>query len=134
MHVEPYLNFNGRTEEALDFYKSALNAEVTMLMRFKDAPPGSCAPGHENKIMHASLRIGASTIMASDGECTGGTRFEGINLTLSVDSDAEAVQRFNALSAGGKVTMPLTKTFFSSNFGMCLDKFGVMWGIIVSHN
>jgi PhnB protein len=132
MHVDPYLNFNGRCEEALDFYKSAVNAEVTMLMRFKDAPPGSCAPGHENKIMHAALRIGSSSVMASDGQCTGSTRFEGINLTLSVASDAEAAQRFSALSAGGKVTMPLAKTFFSSNFGMCFDKFGIMWMVIVT--
>jgi PhnB protein len=136
MRVEPYLTFDGRCEEAIEFYKSALGAEVTMLMRFKDSPeshpPGMVPPGAENKVMHASLRIGDSTVMASDGRCLGRPNFDGISLSLSVSNDAQAERLFAALANGGKVSMPLAKTFFSSRFGMVSDRFGVSWMIIVA--
>jgi PhnB protein len=134
MRVEPYLNFNGRCAEALEFYKRALDAKVTMLMHFKDCPdpqPGMIPPGTEDKVMHASMLIGQTRVMASDGRCSGHTDFNGINLSLSVDSEAEADKTFNALADGGKVTMPLTKTFYSPRFGMVTDRFGVSWMVIV---
>jgi PhnB protein len=136
MQVQPYLFFDGRCEEAMEFYKSALGAEVTMLMRFKDSPdphpPGMIPPGAENKVMHASLRIGDSTVMASDGQCLGQANFQGFSLSLSVSNDAEAERLFAALADGGKVCMALAKTFFSSGFGMVSDRFGVSWMIIVA--
>ena len=136
MQAQPYLIFDGRCEEAIEFYKSALGAEVTMLMRFKDSPephpPGMLPPGAETKVMHASLRIGDSMVMASDGQCLGQANFQGFSLALSVSNDAEAERLFAALGNGGKVCMPLAKTFFSSRFGMVADRFGVSWMIIVA--
>jgi PhnB protein len=87
-------------------------------------------PGGENKVMHSTVRIGDSNVMFSDGNCTGQSKFGGINLSISVSSDVEAQRVFSALSEGGKVTMPLGKTFFSSSFGMLQDKFGVSWMVI----
>jgi PhnB protein len=136
MHVQSYLFFEGRCEEAIDFYKSALSAEVEMLMRVKDSPepppPGMYPPGSENKILHASVRIGDTVVMASDGNCTGKPSFQGVSLSLAVASEAEAERRFDALAAGGEVQMPLTKTFFSPRFGMLTDRFGVAWMVVVS--
>jgi PhnB protein len=136
MLVQPYLFFEGRCEEAVEFYRKTLGAEVTMLMRYKDSPephqPGSIPPGAENKVMHMSLRIGESTVMGSDGRCSGQPNFQGFSLSLTVKNDAEAEQRFAALSAGGQVHVPLTKTFFSSRFGMLTDRFGVGWMVLVA--
>ena len=135
MQVQPYLFFDGRCEEALEFYRTALGAEVLMMMRFKENPeppaPGMCPPNFEEKIMHASFRIGESTLMASDGQATGHPVFQGISLSLTVSSDAEATRLFNALGDGGQIQMPLTKTFYSSLFGMVADRFGVSWMVIV---
>lgn len=133
--VQAYLFFNGRCEEAIEFYRKALGAEVDMLLRFKDSPephqPGMVPPGSENKVMHASFRVGDTQIRASDGRCTGKANFDGFALSLSVSTEAEADRRFTALADGGKVQMPLTKTFFSPRFGMVADRFGVMWMVIV---
>ena len=135
MKVESYLFFNGRCEEAIEFYKRAVGANVTMLMRNKDAPekppPGMLPPNSDNKIMHASFTIGETTVMASDGHCTGELKFEGFSLSITATSEAEADRVFNALADGGQVRMPLGKTFFSPKFGMCADKFGVGWMVIV---
>jgi PhnB protein len=135
MQVQPYLTFNGRCEEALDFYRKAVDAEVTALMRFKEAPephpPGMIPPGYENKVMHSSFRIGDTTVMATDGGCGDGSGFRGFSLTLSVADEAEAKRRFAALSEGGQVQMPLAKTFFASSFGVLADRFGVSWMVIV---
>jgi PhnB protein len=134
MQVQPYLNFNGRCEEALEFYRTALGAQETMLMRFKDSPqPGMVPPGDENKVMHARFRIGETTILASDGRCQGKPTFEGVSLSLTVANDAEAERCFTALANGGQVQMPLTKTFFASSFGMVADRFGVSWMVYVGH-
>ena len=137
MNIEPYLFFNGRCEEAIDFYKKALGAEVTMLMRFKDSPephqPGMVPPGSENKIMHANLRVGAANLMASDGHCTGKTDFQGFALSIAAANEADAKRKFAALADGGKVEMPLGKTFWSPLFGMVSDRFGVWWMIGVAH-
>jgi PhnB protein len=115
MRVQPYLFFEGRCEEALEFYRRALGAEVEMLMRFKDSPdPGSCTAGTEDKVMHASFRIGDSTLMASDGRCQGQPSFQGIALSLTAADDAQAERLFAALAEGGQVQVPLEKTFFSS--------------------
>ncbi len=131
MKVEPYLFFEGRCEEALDFYRKTLGAEVAMLMRFKDAPdPSMCQPGTENKIMHANVRIGDTTLMVSDGMNGGTPSFHGFSLTLSVMDEAEAERLFTALSEGGQVRMPMGKTFFASRFGMLVDRFGVPWMIL----
>ncbi len=130
--VQPYLFFDNRCEEALEFYHKALGAEVTALMRFKDSPePTGCPPGSENKVMHASFRIGDTTIMASDGRCSGKPTFDGFSLTISTGSEAEANRLFTALTDGGQVQMPLTKTFFSPAFGMVADRFGVSWMVLV---
>ena len=135
MHIQPYLDFNGRCDEAIEFYREALGAKVNLLMRFKDSPEphsaDSGSPDAENKVMHAAVQIGDTIIFMSDGRCSGNPKFQGINLSLSVSSDAEATQRFEALSQNGQVHMPLTKTFFSSGFGMLVDQFGVMWMIMV---
>lgn len=136
MYVQPYLFFDGTCEAALDFYRKALGAEVTMLMRYKESPepppPGMVPPGSENKVMHASFRIGDTTVMASDGNCQGKPSFQGFALSLSVPNEAEADRLFAALAEGGKVQLPLTKTFFSSRFGMVADRFGVGWMVIVA--
>jgi PhnB protein len=136
MHVQSYLFFDGRCEEALEFYKKALGAEVLMLMRNSDspepAPPGMLPPGSENKVMHASFKVGDSTLMASDGSCHGKPTFQGVSLSLTVASAEEAEQRFAALAEGGQVQMPLTQTFFSPRFGMVADRFGVSWMVHVA--
>jgi len=136
MKVEPYLFFDGRCEEAIEFYRKTLGAEVQMLMRYKDSPeppqPGMVPPGAENKIMHATLRIGETTVMASDGQCTGKPKFDGFALSITAASGAEAERVFKSLGEGGKVQMPLTKTFFAPSFGMLADRFGVAWMVIVA--
>ena len=136
MQVQPYLFFDGRCEEAIEFYRRALGAEVTMLMRFKDGPPAEgCGPGVAppgDKVMHANLRVGDSTVLVSDGRCEGRPNFQGFSLSLTVPNDAAAERLFAALSDGGQVQMPLTKTFFSSRFGMVADRFGVSWMIYVA--
>ncbi len=136
MLVQPYLNFDGRCEEALEFYRSALGAEVTTLMRFQDMPetppPGSVPAGAEKKVMHASFRIGDSSVLASDSHCTGRPSFQGFSLSLTVRDEAEAKRRFASLADGGQVKMPLAKTFFSPSFGMLADRFGVSWMVYVA--
>ena len=136
MKVQPYLFFDGRCEEALDFYKKALGAEVLMLMRFNEAPdpppPDMVAPGSENKVMHASIRIGETEVMASDGRSMGQPVFQGVSLSLSVTSEAEADRLFKALGEGGQVQMPIGKTFFSPRFGMVADRFGVSWMVVTT--
>jgi PhnB protein len=135
MFIQPYLSFDGRCEEAFEFYRTALGAEQTMLLRFKDCPvpldPKMVTPGTENKIMHMQFRIGETIVLASDGRCTGQAKFQGISLSLTVANDGEAERRFAALADGGQVHMPLAKTFFSSLFGMVLDRFGVQWMVLV---
>ena len=135
MQVQPYLNFGGRCQEAIDFYKRALGAQVQMLMQFKDCPEpqqGMITPENKDKVMHAALTIGDSTVMASDGRCTGKPNFEGISLTLQTKNEAEANRLFGALADGGQVQMPLAKTFFSPSFGMVADRFGVNWMVIAA--
>jgi len=134
LSVQPYLFFGGRCDEALEFYRSALGAEVVMLSRFKDAPdPGMAQPGMEEKVMHASFRIGETILMASDGRCEGEPRFDGFSLSITVPDEATADRTFNALAEGGKVEMPLTETFWAPKFGMLEDRFGVGWMISVQH-
>ena len=133
MQIQPYLSFEGRCDEAIEFYKKAIGAKVDMLMRFKESPDQSMiSPGSADKVMHAALRAGDAQILMSDGRCTGSANFNGIALALSVASDADAQRIFSSLAEGGKVNMPLTKTFFSSNFGMLADKFGVGWMVMVA--
>ncbi|HZP94342.1 MAG TPA: VOC family protein [Burkholderiales bacterium] len=136
MKTEPYLFFEGRCEEALEFYKRALGAEVNMLLRYRDSPepppPGRLPPGSENKVMHANLRIGDTTLLASDGMCSGQPGFHGFSLSLTVPDVAAADRLFAALADGGQVQMPLAKTFFSPRFGMLTDRFGVGWMVYVA--
>jgi len=135
MQVQPYLFFDGRCEEAVEFYKSKLGAKVEMLMRFKDSPeppqPGMVPPGSGNKVMHACFRVGDTAVMASDGNCAGKPSFQGFSLSLTASGEAEAKRLFAALGEGGQVQMPLTKTFFSPAFGMVADRFGVSWMVVV---
>ncbi|HXJ54617.1 MAG TPA: VOC family protein [Burkholderiales bacterium] len=134
MAIQPYLFFEGRCEEALEFYRKALGAEVVMLMRYKDspepAPKGARTPPGD-KVMHSSLRIGDAELMASDGFAHGKPSFQGFSLSLNARDDAEARRWFNALADGGDVRQPLIKTFFSSSFGMVADRFGVPWMVVV---
>jgi PhnB protein len=136
MRVEPYLFFEGRCEEAIEFYRKALGAEVTALIRYKESPepppPGMIPPGSENKVMHSNLRIGETMVMASDGNCQGKPSFQGFSLSVTAPNEAEAKRMFAALADGGQVQMPLGKTFFSPCFGMVADRFGVSWMIIVT--
>ncbi|HVX10019.1 MAG TPA: VOC family protein [Pirellulales bacterium] len=135
MQVQPYLNFDGRTEEALDFYRRTIGAEVVFMMRYKESPeptaPGMVPTGSENKILHSTFRVGDSSLMASDCHCQGKATFEGISLSLTLSDEAKAKRIFEALGEGGQVRMPLTKTFFSPCFGMLADRFGLGWMIYV---
>ena len=139
MNVYPYVNFDGRSDEAIEFYKGAIGAEVNVLMRYKDAPPQSCAqgsitPGMETKVMHAELQIGESKVMLSDCHNKGDTKFAGISLTIAPANDAQAAKIFGGLSSGGKICVPLNKTFFASSFGVVTDRFGVTWMVLVQPN
>ena len=132
MHVQPYLFFDGRCEEAVEFYKRTLGAQVSLLMRYNESPephpPGMVPLGFDNKVMHTTFKIGDSTIMAAD-DCTGHPTFQGFSLSLTPKTEAEADRLFAALADGGKVQMPLMKTFFSPRFGMVADRFGLHWMI-----
>jgi PhnB protein len=133
MNIQPYLSFEGRAQEAIDFYKSALGAKVDMIMRFKEAPPEmqtQMSPDSKDKIMHAAFKIGDTQVMASDGRCSGKASFSGVTLSLNATSNAEADKLFNSLAQGGKVEMPMSETFFANRFGMVADKFGVNWMVI----
>lgn len=140
MKVQPYLFFNGRCEEALDFYCRVLGAEVTSLLRFGDlqnAGPGTSAedcpdipPGSEQKVMHCAFRVGETEVMASDGECQGSATFQGVSLSLLVPTTDEADRLFTALGDGGQVQMPIGPTFFSPGFGIVADRFGVSWMVV----
>ena len=135
MKVEAYLSFDGRCEEAVNFYRKALGAELIMMKRFKESPQApeqqAAAAGNGDKVMHASFRIGETTVLASDGRCLGKPAFEGFALSISAPDDAAAERLFSALGEGGKVQMPMTQTFFSSRFGMVADRFGVSWMVLV---
>jgi PhnB protein len=134
MEIQPYLFFDGRCEEAIDFYKKAVGAKSEMVMRWKDCPDKSAVtPQNENKVMHASMHVGDTRVLASDGRCEGKPDFKGFALTIAAKTEAEADKLFNALAEGGQVQMPLTKTFFSPKFGMCADKFGVGWMVLVDN-
>ncbi|MBW6396669.1 VOC family protein [Roseomonas sp. HJA6] len=131
MPITPYLFFEGRAEEAIAFYKTAIGATAPVMMRNSDSPepppPGMMPPGSEQKIMHAELKIGDSTVLVSDGHCAGAAQFAGFGLSLPAHDEAEANRFFAALSDGGEVRMPVSKTFFSPAFGMVQDRFGVLW-------
>lgn len=133
MQIQPYLFFEGRCDEAVEFYKKTLGAKVEMLMRFKESPdPNACTANNADKVMHCSMKIGDTAVMASDGHASGKPEFKGFSLSISAKDDAEARRLFGALSEGGTVRQPLIKTFFSSSFGMVADKFGVGWMVVVA--
>lgn len=135
MNIQPYLFFNGRLDDAIAFYKDTLGAEVQMLMRYKDSPepppPGVLAPNWDDKIMHSCLKIGETSVFASDGCGTVPAGFNGFGLSLAVKDEAEADRIFAALADGGETRMPLGKAFFAARFGMVVDRFGVLWMVIV---
>ena len=133
--IQPYVFFDGKCEEAIEFYKRAVGAKVHMLMRYKDAPPEAqvnLVHGSGDKVMHATLQIGQSIVLVADGQCGGSPKFEGFALSLTVKTPAEVDQAFQALSEGGQVVMPAGETFFCKRFGMLNDKFGVMWMVLVT--
>jgi uncharacterized glyoxalase superfamily protein PhnB len=136
VEVQPYLFFDGRCEEALEFYRRALGAEVTMLMRYKESPDpcpeGMLPPGAEDRVMHASFSVGGATVLASDGRCSGRLSFQGFSLSITPRDEAEADRWFAALADGGQVQMPMGKTFFAARFGMVTDRFGVGWMIYLA--
>jgi len=133
MQLQTYVFFNGRCDEAIEFYKKALGAKVNMLTRFNQNPEPmpNANPANAEKVMHANVTIGDSVLLMSDGQCQGAAKFEGFSLTVAVKTDDEAKRVFAALSDGGRVGMPLAKTFFSSSFGMLHDRFGINWMVIV---
>ena len=134
LSIQPYLFFGGRCEEALEFYRTAVGAEILMLSRFKDAPEPQGLPDcFDDKIMHVSFRVGQTTLMASDGRCEGDKQFDGFSLSIVAPDEAEADRVFAALSEGGLVSMPLEKTFWAPKFGMLQDRFGVTWMVSVQH-
>jgi PhnB protein len=131
MQLQPYLFFNGRSEEAIEFYKKAVGAKVNRIMRFKESPDQSMVdPKTIEKVMHADINVGGTNVLLSDGRCQGDLKFEGFALTIYAKDDAEAQTLFKSLSDGGQVQMPLTKTFFASSFGMVADRFGLGWMIL----
>src|SRR5580704_15402076 len=133
MNVQPYISFEGRAQEALDFYKGAIGAKVDVVMHYKDAPPdmqAQMSPESMDKVMHAAFHVGDTQVMASDGRCTGKASFGGIPLTINAGSNEEAEKLFNALAQGGQVGMPMSETFFAHRFGMVSDKFGVGWMVL----
>jgi PhnB protein len=133
MQVQPYLFFDGKCEEAIAFYRNALGAEVLMQMRYKENPnPEMNPPGSADRVMHAALRVGDTTVLASDGRCQGNPKFDGFALSLTVPDAAAADRAFAALAEGGQVQMPIGKTFFSPRFGMVADRFGVLWMVYVA--
>jgi PhnB protein len=135
MNVQPYVYFEGRAGEAIEFYQKAIGAKVEMLMKFSEAPSemqSQIAPGMANKVMHACIKIGESDVFISDGQCNGGpATFSGVTLTIHADNDAEAKKIYAALAKGGQEQMALTETFFASSFGMLADRFGVSWMVLV---
>jgi PhnB protein len=131
MKVQPYVFFDGKCDEALQFYQRALGAKVNALMRFSEAPDQSqVKPESKNKVMHAAFQVGETEILASDGYCLGAPAFQGFALTIHAANSAEALKLFTAIAEGGKIQMPLDKTFFAASFGMAADKFGVNWMVI----
>jgi PhnB protein len=136
MNVQPYLYFDGRSQEAIDFYKGAIGAKVEMIMHFKDAPAevqSQIKPGMADKVMHACIKVGDTPVFVSDGNCNEASlQFQGITLTINADSDAEADKLFGALGNGGQIQMPMAETFFASRFGMVADKFGVSWMVLAA--
>jgi PhnB protein len=134
MNVQACVTFGGRCEEALEFYKTTIGAEVTGLIRWKDSPDPAMKPppGFDNKIMNAAFRIGDTQLMADDGMAEKPAEFKGMTLAIAVADDAEAKRVFTALGQGGAVTMPLMKTFWTSSFGTLTDKFGVPWMVNVA--
>jgi len=133
--VRPYIFFDGKCEEALEFYKGAIGAKVDMMMRFKEAPDQSqMQPNTGEKVMHAAFHVGTTQVLASDGHCAGKPSFQGFGLALNAKNDAEAEKLFTAVGKDGQVLQPLTKTFFASKFGMVADKFGIMWMVIAETN
>ena len=132
--VNSYLFFNGRCEEALEFYKTAAGARIGMVLRFSESPdpvPAEMVPsGWDNKIMHCEFTVGQTMVMASDG-CAENASFAGFRLALTVPTEADADRVFKALPAGGKVDLPLAKTFWSPRYGQLTDKFGVGWMVMV---
>ena len=133
MKVQAYITFGGRCEEALQFYKKSIGAEVTGLLRWKESPDAAMKPppGYEKKVMNAAFRIGETQLMADDGMGPKQAEFKGMSLVIEVADDAEAKRIFTALGEGGSVQMPLTKTFWTSSFGVLTDKFGVPWMVNV---
>lgn len=137
MFIQPYLFFDGRCDEAIEFYRQALKAEVVMLMRYGESPEGEeqCQGGATppaDKVMHACLQIGQTQVMMSDGFCSGKPEFKGVSLSLTVADDAQARRVFDALADGGQVQQPLIATFFASSFGMVADRLGVSWMVVTA--
>lgn len=130
MRVEPYLYFNGRCEEALEFYRNAIGATTRVVSRFKDNPALAAPAGSEDSILHAELKIGDSTILASDGQGTGPFEFRGFSLSITASTEAEAEKLFANLSNEGSIQVPLSATPFASRFGMLRDRYGVHWIVL----
>src|SRR5262245_19047644 len=127
--VNTYINFDGNCAEAFDFYKAAFGGEFQARMTFGEAPGMDVPPAQKGKQMHVALPIGNTVLMGSDWSAHLGPMVRGnsFGVSLQVDSQAEADKLFNALSKGGKVTMPMADQFWGAYFGMFTDKFSINW-------
>ena len=128
MQVTPYLHYNGNCEAAFKFYEQALDATIDIMMTYEAAPAGMpIPPDYKHKIMHGQLEVDGAVLMASDAPPDRYRPAQGFSVSLTIENPAEAERRFEALAAGGSVTMPFGKTFFARGFGICVDRFGIPW-------
>jgi PhnB protein len=130
VRVEPYLYFQGRCEEAIEFYRRAIDADGEVVARFGDMPESQAPPGAGAKVAHAVLRFGDTTVLASDGPGGGGAEFNGFSLSLTASDDADAERLFAALADGGRIQVPMASTPFASRLGLVADRFGVPWMVV----
>ena len=128
MLVNPYLMFNGNCAEALKFYEKALGAKIEFSMPFEGSPAADTVPPDwANKILHATILVGDTKVMASDAPPGHYHQPQGISVSLSLDDPAKGEEIFNALAENGQVQMPYQPTFWAAGFGMCTDRFGIPW-------
>ena len=130
MHINPYLIFDGRCEEAFRFYEKCFKGKIIAMLTHKGTPAEAHVPAAWiDKILHARLDIGDQVLMASDAPPGRYEKPAGFSVSLQVKDPAEAERLFNALAEKGEIRMPLEKTFWSPRFGMLVDRFGIPWMI-----
>jgi len=129
MNVQTYLFFDGRCEEAIEFYKAVFGADLLYSMRFREGPPNLVTAENEEKIFHATMRFGETVINLSDDLKQERGSFGGFAILAHLDNDASAEEAFESLQEGGRVGMPIQEVFWASRYGIVTDRFGVTWKI-----